>query len=534
MADKDDKDQKERLKRALELTRGRVGGAVPAAPAAAAPAPAPSPAASPKPGLPVVTMPQPVAPAAGEGEVTKLPRLLDALMRLLQPRPTAPPQPSGGVQPDPSVFTIVVAALANDVDGSAGAALQRCLAARATLKVKSLSKIFQLDSLEDPGPVAAIQLNTRHAVADEGADLLVWGDMVKEGYRLRLATTVADDDRAGAFGPATRIELPLDLGEGPANMLYAAVLAAAEAVSETQKAAVRRLLPAAAAAVEALAVRPPVQLSMGQQRTYQMVFGHIAATTAQVLPPEQGGPWFDKAVGAYRQAQRRLNRADPAWENGLLHRHIAAAITARAEREKQPAPLLEEAAKEWRSASETLTRAIMPQEWATTQVRLGAVLYRLDLLTGQTELLREALQVLQSTLQVYSRTETPQRWAEVMHSVAQVLEVYGDQVKSADVLKRAIDTCHSVLEIRTRERSPLAWASTQNTLGSALFMLDRHTDGGGHLEEAEQALAGALEVFQAHGAKGPAKVAAKNLSHVRKMAESHRGRPIVDPHWAER
>ena len=120
-----------------------------------------------------------------------------------------------------------------------------------------------------------------------------------------------------------------------------------------------------------------------------------------------------------------------------------------------------------------------------------------------------------------------------MHTVAQVLEVYGDQIKNTDVLQRAVDACHSVLEIRTRERGPLAWAATQNTLGGALFLLDRHSEGGGHLAEAETALASALEVFQAHGAKGPAKVAAKNLGHVRKLMETRKSRQVIDPHWLD-
>jgi hypothetical protein len=517
MANADDKDEKaERLKRVREMAAQR--GAV------ASPAALPAKAAKP--------VPVPVALGDEPPAQPKRSRLLDALTRLL--RPGAPAQIAAPVAAaDPPVFTVLVAELVGDAAGTAGLHLQQALRGRAGLEVKPLAKAFQLDTLEDPSLVSAAQLNTRYAVAGEGADLLVWGEMVKEGYRLRLATAANDDERANPFGPTTRIELPHDFAEAPAGLLYAAVLAAAEAVSESQKAAIKRLLPAAAAAAEALASKPPVQMSMAQQRTCQLVFGHAAAAAAQVVAPAEADAWFDKAIGNYRQAQRRLGRTDPGWEAGLIHKHLAAAITARAERAQEPAPLLEAAILEWRLAAETLTRANMPQEWAATQVRLGNALYRLDLLTGQTELLREALQALQATLQVYSRTETPQRWADIMHTVAQVLEVYGDQMKSAEVLQRAIETCHSILEIRTRERSPLAWAATQNTLGSALFLLDRHTEGGGHVEDAERALAAALDVFQTYGAKGPAKVAAKNLAHVRKLAESRGRRPVFDPGWAD-
>ncbi len=511
----------ERLRRARELTASR-GGAVPA-PVAAAPTPVP--AARPE-------------PARGEAPPAPKPLgLLEIIAGLFKPKPApapAPVQSAAGVETP--AFTVLVAALGGDADGAAATYLNKALATRPTLKVKALGKVFQLDNLEDPSLVSSVVLNTRHAVAEDDADLLVWGDFGREGYRLRLATATTDDERAAAFGPATRIELPKDFAEPANHLLYAAILAAIDPATEAQKSALRRQLPAAAAAAETLAARPPVQMTMPQQRSIQLVFGHVATAAALVLPAEEAPAWFDKAINAYRQAQRRLARTDAGWEGGLLHKHVAAALVSKAERTKDQAvaaPLWEDAITEWRSAVETLPRALMPQEWASAQVRLGGTLYRLDLLTGQTELLREALQALQATLQVYSRTETPQRWAEIMHTVAQVLEVYGDQIKNTEVLQRAVDACYSVLEIRTRERGPLAWAATQNTLGGALFLLDRHSENGNHLAEAETALTSALEVFQAHGAKGPAKVAAKNLGHVRKLMETRKSRHGVDPHWLD-
>ncbi|MEW5729390.1 MAG: hypothetical protein AB1918_16300, partial [Pseudomonadota bacterium] len=327
---------------------------------------------------------------------------------------------------------------------------------------------------------------------------------------------------------------PLNWGDVQLDLLHAAVLAAADASTEVQKAAVRRLLPAAAQPLETMAAKPSLQLSMPQQRSVQTTFGHVAVATAQMVPPSQAEAWLEKAVNAYRASEKRLARHEPQWELGLIRKHVANALTLRAERAKDQArELLEAAAAEWRGAVELLSKASMPLEWASAQTRLGVVLHRLDLLTGDTELLREAVQALQGALSVYSRTENPQRWADIMHSLAQVLEVYGDQLRSAEVLKRAIDACDAVLEIRTRDRTPLAWAAIQNTLGSALFLLDKHSDGARHIEDAIAAFAGALEVFQAHGRKGPAQVAARNLAKARKLAEDRKGRQVVDPHWAE-
>lgn len=477
--------------------------------------------------------PPPAAPPGG------LARLLDAITKMLQPKPPSEPKPLQPVAPpaDPPIFTVLVAAMNGDSpDGAASQALFKLLDSKPALKVKPLPRPFQLDVLDDPAQVAAAVTNTRHAVAAENADLLVWGDVSKDGYRLRLSgSSIPDEERPAAFGPSTRIELPLKLDEPQINLLYAAILAAAEPATEVQRAGIRRLLPVAAIPLEAMAAKPAVAWTMPQQRTAQLVHGHVCAACALVVPPSQANEWFLKSINAYRAAEKRLNpRVDAPWEAGLLHKHLAAVLTSRGERLKDLSIVsLEEAVREWRAAAENISRAAMPQEWAAVQTRLGTTLYRLDLLTGDTELLREALQALQASQQVYTRTEAPQRWAEIMHTIAQVLEVYGDQLRNPEVLKRAIEACRTVLELRSRERAPLAWAATSNTLGSALFLLDKHGGGVSHLLLAMEVLGQALEVFKTYGAKGPAQVAARNLAHVKKLAEDRKARQIIDPDWVE-
>lgn len=476
----------------------------------------------------------PAAPTAPGG----LARLLEAIAKMLQPKPQPDPKQAPPTQPvptEPPLITVLVAAMNGDsADGAASQALYKLLESKSALKVKPYPRPFQLDVLDDPSLLAAVVTNTRHAVAEESADVLVWGDVTKDGYRLRLSTAaLPDEERPAMFGPMTRLELPLALADAQLDMIYAALLAAADPTSQGMRAGLRRLLPLAAIPLEAIAAKPPVAWSMPQQRCAQVLHGLVCAACAQVVPPSQAPEWFQKAINAFSAAEKRLNpRQDPAWESALMHKHLAAVLTARGERLKdRAAEFLDEAVKHWRQAAEGIAKASMPQEWAFVQMRLGTTLYRLDLLTGDTELLREALQCLQAALQVHTRAESQQRWADIMHTIAQVLEVYGDQLKSPEVLKRAIETCRSVLEVRPRERSPLAWAATRNTLGSALFLLDRHSGGVDHLLQAIEALSEALEVFTAHGAKGPAQVAERNLAHVKKLAEDRKARQVIDPGW---
>ena len=235
MASEEEDKKAERLRRARDLAAARGFGPS-AATSGQAPAKAP-------PAIPTI-------PPQSYGARTEPPSdkvgFFDLLVGLFKPKPAQPPvtaQPAPGVE-HPS-FTIIVAALAGDADGSAAAYLNQALAARPSLKTKALGKVFVLDNLEDPSLVSSVVLNTRHAVAEEDGDLLVWGDFSKDGYRLRLATATADDERAAAFGPATRVELPKDFAEPASNLLFAAVLAAIDPATEAQKAAIRRLLPPA-------------------------------------------------------------------------------------------------------------------------------------------------------------------------------------------------------------------------------------------------------------------------------------------------
>lgn len=471
-----------------------------------------------------------------------LSRLLGAISKMLNPnrdsQPAEPQAPAPAAGPvEPTIYTVLVAAMNGDSpDGAASHALFKALDGRKGLRIKPLPRTFQFDSIEDPSQVLPVLASIRQSLMADSADLMIWGSVAaKDGYSLRLTgMSPLDDERPGAFGLATRVDLPNALNEAQINLLYGAILAAGEPSTEMQRAAIRRMLPSATAPVEGLALKPPVALSMNQQRSAQLAFAHMCAACALAVPPSQADEWFQKSVDFYRAAEKRLGRNDAYYEAAFLHKHLAAVLTARAEKSKErKVEFLEQAVVEWRAAAQTLRREAMPQEWASAQARFGVTLYRLDLKTGNVELLRQAVTALQSALQVYTRTEAPHRWADIMHNVAQVLEVYGDQLKNPEVLQRAISACRSVMEIRTRERWPLAWAATSNTLASALFMLNRHTGDSQYLLQAAQCFEDALEIFRAFNAKGPAQVSARNLERVRAMAEKRRSAPpTYDPYWA--
>jgi len=430
-------------------------------------------------------------------------------------------------------FQIGLCTVNNDVDGAWTRALAALLDAEPGISILILPNSLQIEPGADQQQAAAAQANARQILAREtDLDLLIWGDVHADGYSLWFTPqNKPDEDRPGAFGPFTTLEIPGDQ-EPPAGDILAITLLTALEPADGRNTEQAMLLRAVQSRLEGLLAGLPVTWTLEQQRTALTCFGHALAYLCGVDPT---GPWIQQAVEVYRAALLRTQPEYRGVDDAQIHKHLGALLAAQADRTGDPA-WLELAVAEFRLAIECLIPARYPQEWGGLQNRLGLALYRLDMMTGSSDLLKEAMVALQSALQVYTRQEAPDRWADVMHNLAQVLQVYGDQAKSTDVLERAIETARASLELRPRARVPLAWAASMNTLGTGLFMLAKHSKGKVSLDEATETINGALEVYRQIGAHRLAEVTEKNLVHLQKLAKRRQAGGTSNAsssHWFE-
>ena len=455
---------------------------------------------------------------------------LRALLRRFRP-PAINPVMGGLGEMSPPPFVIGVATVNNDIDAAWTRALAGLFEGRPGLSVRVLSQSIQMPQPADQGQVAAAVLRARQILAHEDdVDLLLWGDVHAEGYSLWLTSAGAvDDDRPGGFSPYFRLEIPGDQETPLPELLTMTVLAAVEPLSDRQRTLQRSLLPEAMRALPNMLGGLPVAWSLDQQRAALTAYGHAAATVAGW---ENDLEWFDHAATVYNAALQRLTAGQHGMDEALLRKHLGAVLLAVGDQRRDGAGM-EQAVEALRAVPGCIVKMSYPQEWALAQNRLGQGLYKLDLLTGQTDALKEAMAAYQAALTVFTRMEAPYRWADVMDNLAQVLQVYGDHMKSAEVLERAIETCRSALEFRSRERMPLSWAASQNTLGTALFLLDRLLQTTEHLEQARAAFTSAAEVYRGVGATRQAKVAEKNLAHVQKLLATRNERKMTLYDWAD-
>lgn len=393
----------------------------------------------------------------------------------------------------------------------------------------------------DPGGDPHLQLTAvvargRQWLNEVGGEVLVWGAVVGDGrgLRLRLISAVEDDDsRPAGFGSASVLDLPAAFDNDQGNLLMAAIAANAVPRIEAQRVWLRDTLTGTVDGSRKLVGKPPIELDRFGQATISAAYGTAAAAAfAYTSEPR----YAQEAKTALQNALKALARTNARFESALVQRTLGAVLENLGERDPNPTgeALLGEAVSAYREALTVLTRADFPIAWATTQHRLGKLLFRIDRRLGDTTMVKEACTAFQLALQVFSIEQTPLRWAEAKHNLAQALQTIAGDARSPEFADKAADTCRDTIVVRSRDRYPLLWAETQNSLGAALFLKAKLSADLGPLEDAAEAFQGALEVYRAAGFAKRAAVVKKNLARIEGIFAQRQLRAAqtaTRPHW---
>jgi tetratricopeptide (TPR) repeat protein len=137
-------------------------------------------------------------------------------------------------------------------------------------------------------------------------------------------------------------------------------------------------------------------------------------------------------------------------------------------------------------------RRSYPEEWATTQHKLGTAYG--DLIRGdKTANLEEAIRCYYLALEVRTREACPEKWATTQMNLAAAYShrIQGDKIAN---LEEAIRCYHLALEVFIRKDFPKDWATTQMNLAAA-YSHRIQGDKIANLEEAIRCYHLALEVF---------------------------------------
>jgi len=446
-------------------------------------------------------------------------------------------RPAGAAE-SAAPLIVAIAEIVGDQGGVQAKAIGTALDGKEGISVKYVKKPLQPEE-NDGGAitsqVAALAAKGRKMLVGVNGDILIWGALTEDqrALRLRFLSALEDDERPGAFGTTTFLDLPLGFEGEIAELLRAITLAATVPRTDPQVQYVRTHLPKVLDACKNIGRKPPLDLDKSSQASVMLCFANAAAAAGWTTGNLD---WLAEAKTAYQAAIRMLARANARYEGAVAHKQLGVVLQVLGEK-KQDDGLIEEALKEFEEAQTVLTREDFPLAWANLQNRQGLLAYKKEMRDGLgtgNASLKQAVTAFQGALSVYTMTETPLKWAEAKHNLGQALQVLGGQARNPDLLNKAIEAGRDALEVRTRERFPLPWAATMNSLGSALFLLAKiDEEAVEELVAAAEAFQGAVDVYTTHGLTKTAQIAERNLEKVERLLEAREpnAKPLGTFNW---
>lgn len=380
------------------------------------------------------------------------------------------------------------------------------------------TKILKDESPIDPELDRASQLPNACASAFEvmgknDSDLIIWGNIPEPGTTMYIHLVTpppADEDPPGIFSPFQALMLPVGFDpETLGGLLRAAALAAVHTKNIYKQSFRRMLAPDAIEEATAAMSLLPEDFTPRENTASHSALANALASFAHLFP---GTEFYKRAAASYAIALKGTSRTETPVHWAYMKKNYGMVLQSLGEKNKHDLQSLELAEANYKEALEVFSLETTPFPWATTQGRLGDVLYRIDAITGGTDSVSAALNSFQLALKVFSKKQSPNLWSDVMNNLAQAAQLLGREKNNREVVERAISACRSALEVRNRDKMPLHWAATQNNLGSALFILGQITDDIGYYDEAFEAFSGAREVYEELELTRMVRVTEKNMA----------------------
>lgn len=413
---------------------------------------------------------------------------------------------------------ILVADIAGDGSGEAGARIAACLDGFQSYEVFRAKRVLKMGDkgiLVDQLIAAADE--GRAWLAEEEADLLVWGRMVRNIIEIRFLVAVPlAEAQPGAYGLGDVLALPAAFDGDYNKGLHAAVLSAVGPTFKGMRNRVGTELDTALGQIKSLVQEKPADLSGSDYAAFLTCMGNAFAVHALL-----GGTAkrLDQAVSSYKLALTHTSpETDPiVWS--ICQNHLGKVLRVKGERAKD-VDTLKEASKAYKAIADQLSRIEHPFDWALANINLGLVLYRLGTVSGKSSYFQESTKFFDEALTIYTKEGTPGKWAEVCNQYGVVLLALGEQVNGNATLEIAVKKFRSSLNVRKKEVVPVLWAQTANNLGAACFSLAKRNSELALLREASSCFEGAIEIYESSGASKRAELIANNLARVQRLLSS--------------
>ncbi len=379
------------------------------------------------------------------------------------------------------------------------------------------------DGIENPvQQLAQASEEGRGWLKEEGADLLVWGNVDKTDDRLMLRLLPAlgaNGDQGDSSGVGVTLEIPKTFGNGLNVLIQAAVIGTVGPTFKGARARLGETLGGYLEQVGPLVQALPQGLSNAQAVSVLNAIGNVYVAYSHL---GGGVEQLDQAATAYKEAEKRVSKDSQPLVWARVQNHLAAVLQAQGQMKKD-AKQLRSAAVIHSNVAATLSATAHADDWGAAHINLGRVLYILAGLEGKPEYLKTAAENYEKALTVYDKNAAPGRWAEVTNQYGVVLLALGEEMGGDATLEQAVSKFRTAMKVHKRDQTPLLWAQTANNLGAACFALAKRNSENSLLREASSCFEGATEIYRQQGITKQAQVIEKNLHRVQRLLVTRGG-----------
>ena len=430
-----------------------------------------------------------------------------------------PSGPDGSATPK-----ILLTRLTNDKGGEVGNRLGELLTGIQGVDVYRHKKAMKVPGgIENPAEKLIVAVEEGRAwLTEERADLLIWGDIddQKTGLSLRLLPALGGNgEQPELSGLGEGLEFPVAFGEQLNPLICAAAIGVFGPTFKGARRGLGETLGGYLENVENLVQSLPTGLNEIQAASVLTAVGNAFVAHSSL---GGGQEQLDKAVMAYREAEKQVPKESQPLAWARIQNSLAAVLQAQGQKKKDPM-LLRKAAVTYSTVTANLSATAHANDWAMANIHLGKALYILAGLEGKPEYLQRAGAAYEEALSVYNMEKSPSRWAEVTNQYGVVLLALGEESGADATLEEAVSKFRTAMNVWQRDKAPLAWAQTANNLGAACFALAKRNSQNALLREASDCFEGATEIYRQRGITKQAQVIEKNLQRVKRLLMTRGG-----------
>lgn len=333
-----------------------------------------------------------------------------------------------------------------------------------------------------------VRENSLEIARKTNADVLIWGEVLRDDERLELRVNYPIDN-VGTHFATDDVILKTDFGADQATVFAAKIWSVSKNIDRLDETVLTNGMTATRDALLPISQNSKPELSVRQLGS---LYHELGVADFVLGVQSEASEQMESAIEHYRSADILLDRYvfPDDWAQNQNDLGIALTTLGMKDNRNQE---IGQAVSAFQDAMVEISRSRNPIMWAQLQGRLAEALNALGTREANNQMLAASISAYQQALKVQSREDFPEQWASSQHNLGAALQGLGQRDGDPAILEDAVSAYRAALEVRTADKLPNDHAITQINLGSTLMTIGARVKNIEVIEQAVTAYRAAID-----------------------------------------